>query len=135
MDIRAMCAIGERGQLGHNGTLPWEGDPRPEFTRDVERFFAATRGHVIVAGPRTIASVPDFARVERTFETIRTSDNPSEVVRRYPGRTIFIGGGPDVWSAYASLIRIWDITRLPYDGPADRWFDPKWLVRAGTAIE
>jgi dihydromethanopterin reductase len=22
----------------------------------------------------------------------------------------------------------WDITRLPYDGPADRWFDPRWLL-------
>ena len=22
---------------------------------------------------------------------------------------------------------VWDITRLPYDGPADRWFNPKWL--------
>jgi len=25
----------------------------------------------------------------------------------------------------------WDITRLPYDGPADTWFDPKWLVGRG----
>ena len=22
---------------------------------------------------------------------------------------------------------IWDITRLPYDGEADRYFDPNWL--------
>jgi hypothetical protein len=24
-DIRAMCAIGRRGQLGLNGRMPWEG--------------------------------------------------------------------------------------------------------------
>jgi dihydromethanopterin reductase len=35
-----------------------------------------------------------------------------------------------VWDVYAPLIRHWDITRLPYDGEADRWFDPKWLVAA-----
>ena len=29
--------------------------------------------------------------------------------------------------AYAHLIRHWDVTRLPYDGEADRYFDPNWL--------
>ncbi len=38
-DVRSMCAIGMRGQLGLHGELPWEGDPRPEFRADVERFF------------------------------------------------------------------------------------------------
>ena len=33
-----------------------------------------------------------------------------------------------MWAAYAPYIRHWDITRLPYDGEADRWFDPAWLV-------
>ena len=52
----------------------------------------------------------------------------SEVLARYAGRTVFIGGGPAVWDAYARFIRHWDITRLPYDGDADRWFNPQWLV-------
>ena len=26
-----------------------------------------------------------------------------------------------------------DISRLPYDGDADRWFDPAWLTVAGGA--
>jgi dihydromethanopterin reductase len=38
-----------------------------------------------------------------------------------------VGGGPPVWKAYAHLIRHWDVTRLPYDGEADRYFDPNWL--------
>ena len=29
MDVRAMCAIGRRGQLGLRGRLPWEGAPPP----------------------------------------------------------------------------------------------------------
>ena len=40
-DVRAMCAIGRRGQLGLNGGLPWEGNKGREFVADVARFFDA----------------------------------------------------------------------------------------------
>lgn len=132
-DVRAMCAIGRSGQLGLNGHLPWEGDTRPEFLADVEAFWAATRGHVLVAGARTIRWVPDFAYAERTIVEIHSGDVPEEVISRFPGRVVYIGGGPAVWSAYAHLIRHWDINRLPYDGDADTWFDPKWLTQAKPA--
>jgi dihydromethanopterin reductase len=117
-DIRAMCAIGRRGQLGLNGRMPWEGAKGPEFTADVQRFFELTRGHVIVLGPRT----------DRTVVAIRSTEQPADVIARYPDRVIYIGGGPPVWISYASFIRHWDITRLPYDGAADRWFDPAWII-------
>ena len=52
----------------------------------------------------------------------------SQIVDVSPGRVVFIGGGPPVWDVYARYIEHWDITRLPYDGEADRWFDPAWLV-------
>lgn len=126
-DVRSMCAIGLSGQLGLRGQLPWEGDRRPEFRADVERFFEMTRGHVLLAGPKTVASVPAFAFEERTILAIRSGDDPQAMIDRFPGRVIYIGGGPAVWDAYAPFIRHWDITRLPYDGEADRWFDPAWL--------
>jgi dihydromethanopterin reductase len=62
VDVRVICAIGKQGQLGLNGRLPWEGNPGTEYKADVQRFFALTRGHVVIAGPRTIASFPDRAR-------------------------------------------------------------------------
>lgn len=127
-DVRSICAIGQRGQLGLDGGLPWEGHRGAEYVADVQRFFDITRGHVLVAGPKTIASVPRFAYDDRTIGVIRSSDKPEDVIARYPGRVIFIGGGPPVWDVYAPYIRHWDVTRLPYDGPADRWFDPRWLV-------
>ena len=131
-DVRAMCAIGRTGQLGLNGGLPWEGDKRREFVADVARFFDMTRGHVIMAGPKTTASIPAFARKDRTIVQLRSSDRPENMLARFPDRVIFIGGGPPVWSVYAPFIRHWDITVLPYDGEADRWFDPKW-VTGGSA--
>lgn len=127
-DVRAMCAIGERGQLGLNGHLPWEGDKRPAFLADVARFFDMTRGHVLLAGPRTVAAIPDFARTDRTIVAIRSGDDPQSMIDRFADRAIYIGGGPAVWEVYAPFIVHWDITRLPYDGDADRWFDPTWVI-------
>ena len=125
-----MCAIGQRGQLGLHGRLPWEGNTGPEYVADVQRFFALTRGHVLLAGPRTCRSIPAFAYEDRTIVEIRSSMAPTDVLARFPDRVVYIGGGPAVWTAYADHIRIWDITRLPYDGDADRWFDPAWLCGA-----
>ena len=126
-DIRVICAIGKRGQLGLKGHMPWEGNRGREFREDVERFFEITRGHVILCGPRTAASFPKWALAERTVVAIRSSEAPEEVLARFPGRVVFIGGGPKVWAAYAKFVRHWDVTRLPYDGEADRYFDPAWL--------
>jgi len=61
VEVRAMCAIGLRGQLGLNGRLPWEGNKGWEFQADVARFFDLTSGHVLIAGPRTVASIPPLA--------------------------------------------------------------------------
>ena len=130
-DVRAMCAIGRRGQLGLHGRLPWEGAQGREFVADVERFFEHTRGHVLIAGPATAASIPGFARGDRTIVAIRSSMDPEEVLGRFPGRVVYVGGGPPVWAAYARFIRHWDVNRLPYDGEADRWFDPAWICGSG----
>ncbi len=126
--VRCICAIGASGQLGLHGALPWEGNQGREYIDDVARFFEITRGHVLLAGPKTIGSVPDFAFRDRTIDIIRSHEKPEDVLARYPGRIVFIGGGPAVWDVYAPYIEHWDITKLPYDGPADRWFKPEWLV-------
>lgn len=135
LDVRVMCAIGLRGQLGLNGRLPWEGNKGRQFQEDVARFFEMTRGHVLMAGPKTVASVPDFAFKDRTIVELRSWMEPEEVLSRFAGRVIFIGGGPPVWARYAQYVRHWDVTRLPYDGLADRWFDPAWLTQAPAGPE
>lgn len=131
--VRAMCAIGRRGQLGLKGRLPWEGNKAPEFVADVARFFDVTRGHVIMAGRVTISAFPAFARSDRTLVELHSDMLPEETLARFDGRVVYIGGGPPVWDVYAPFIHHWDITVLPYDGEADRWFNPKWLVGAGAA--
>jgi dihydromethanopterin reductase len=130
--VRVICAIGRSGQMGLEGRLPWEGNQAPEYKADVARFFDITRGHVLAAGPRTIASVPDFARTDRDLFVLRSNMDPEVTLARFAGRIVYIGGGPPVWDAYARFVSHWDITRLPYDGAADRWFDPRWLKAGGT---
>lgn len=132
-DIRVVCAIGLRGQLGLNGHMPWEGAQGPEYHADVARFFDLTRGHVLLAGPVTFRAFPEFARHDRTVIELRSTMEPAKMVEAFPGRTIFICGGPVVWTAYARYVRHWDITRLPYDGEADRWLDPAWLVQNASS--
>ena len=146
-DVRAICAIGQRGQLGLKGRLPWEGSKGGEFIADVALVFEVPRGPVIVAGPTTIASIPPFAYEDRTICEIRSANHPAEVLAWFPDRVIYVGGGPPVWETYAPFIRHWDITRLPYDGEArrwaiarlpydgaaDRWCDPAWLVASEQA--
>jgi dihydromethanopterin reductase len=129
--VRVICAIGRSGQLGLGGRMPWEGNRSPEFVADVARFFDLTRGHVILAGPKTIGSIPAFASVDRELFVLRSSMDPEATLQRFAGRIVFIGGGPPIWDAYAPYVTHWDVTRLPYDGPADRWFDPAWLTRGG----
>jgi len=131
-DVRVICAIGRSGQLGLDGGMPWEGRPERVYTEDVERFFEITRGHVLIAGPKTVASFPDFARKDRTIVEIRSSDDPQTVLESFGERVVYIGGGPAVWDVYARHVRHWDINTLPYDGAADTWFDPAWLLAGGT---
>ncbi|WOJ88287.1 dihydrofolate reductase [Methylocapsa polymorpha] len=126
-EVRVICAIGKHGQLGLNGRLPWEGNPAAPYKADVQRFFDLTKGHVIVAGPRTFRSFPDWARRDRVVTEIHATDSPRMVIEKYSDRVVFVGGGPLVWKAYAPFISHWDVTRLPYDGEADRYFDPIWL--------
>ena len=74
-DIRSMCAIGQRGQLGLNGHLPWEGNPDKEYREDVARFFEMTKGHVLIAGPKTIGAVPKEMHDQMTLRIIRSSED------------------------------------------------------------
>src|ERR1700722_8666650 len=104
-DVRAVIAIGLRGQFGLRGRLPWEGNRGRKYVADVERFFELTRGHVVIMGQRTFTSVPDFAFKNRDILEIHASDRPEEVLARFPSGVVFIGGGPTVYAAYAPFIR------------------------------
>src|SRR5688500_9252619 len=108
-DVRVICAIGRRGQLGLRGGLPWEGERGPEYKEDVRRFCALTRGHVLLVGPRTSASIPAAECGARTIVEIRSTAAGGEVIARVRDRVLCVGGGRPVWAPYGALIRHWDV--------------------------
>ena len=88
---------------------------------------------MLLAGPTTARAVPDYERRHMTVVELRSHMDPEATLAQFAGRVVYIGGGPPVWDIYAKYIRHWDITRLPYDGEADRWFNPAWLVANGKS--
>ena len=115
-DVRVICAIGKRGQLGLKGKLPWEGNRGAEYKADVERFFALTRGHVLIAGPKTIGSFPPWAFAQMTLAEIHIADEPREVLARYRGRVVFNRG-----TAKNSQIRWITLSRGAIRAHVERW--------------
>ena len=95
--VRSICAIGQRGQLGLDGRLPWEGAHGREYVTDVERFFEITVGHVLLAGPRTIGSLPEFARASRTATVIRSGEAFNVTRRMRIQRTFAFVKAADGW--------------------------------------
>ena len=65
-EVRCICAIGRAANSASTAACPGRPAERA-YVEDVERFSRLTRGHVVIAGPATINSVPDWARADRTF--------------------------------------------------------------------
>ena len=64
----------------------------------------------MIAGPRTIASFPDWARSERTLVEIHAADEPDAILKSYCDRVVYVGGGPPVWSIPAPKAVLHDVT-------------------------
>jgi len=95
---------------------------------DVARFFDMTRGHVLMAGPRTIGAVPQFARADRTLVTLRSGDDPQAMLDRFPGRVVYIGVVRRCGTSTPASSATGTSLGCRTTGPADRWFDPRWLL-------
>lgn len=116
-DVRAICAIGQRGQIGLNGELPWEGNPGPRVRCRCRTLLRGdARPRHARRGPHHLHPAPLHAiRPHAMRRAVHRSPR-----RRSPFLrpcAIYVAGGPAVWEAYAGFIRHWDINRLPYDGP------------------
>ena len=119
--VRSMCAIGRRGQLGLHGRMPWEGNRGEEYVADVQRFWRsnARPRHPGGSDHRPLDTPlcprrPDHRRAALRRDARGGAEPPSRpggLDRRRPAGL----------AAWARLIQHWDITRLPYDGEADRW--------------
>lgn len=117
----AIAAIGARGQLGLNGHLPWRDKADLAWFRDM------TYGHVVVCGYNTLRQLPPLPG--RTFiagEFI-TPEELRVYVRNAP-QHVYLIGGAKTFDKFACVVDRWYVNKINYDGPADAWFKPMWLV-------
>ena len=125
MKINLIAAVGKRGQLGLDGTLPWR-DPE-----DLDWFRSITNYGLIVVGRNTYESVahlqgslgrfvivPDRGTTRE--DLVRTADDLNCL-------SVWIAGGAKVFKSFAPVVDRFYISRVDYDGPADVWMpDRTW---------
>ena len=118
----AIAAIGVRGQLGLNGRLPWHDK------RDLAWFREMTYGHAVIVGHNTLRQLPPLpGRVILSAEQFATPEDLRDYVRG-AGEHIYLIGGAKTFNKFASVVDGWYVSKINYDGPADSWFNPMWLV-------
>ncbi|ASU00421.1 dihydrofolate reductase [Aeromonas phage AS-yj] len=86
--ISLVFAVGEQGQFGHCGTMPW-----PHIREDMQKFKDVTSKKVLIMGRGTFESLPSKLK-DRMH--IVLSSNPDSVTKS--------GEGPDVISDDMGLI-------------------------------
>ncbi|WP_164712221.1 dihydrofolate reductase [Methylobacterium currus] len=123
-DITLIAAIGQQGQLGLRGELPWKSNWGHAYRADLWRFRETTTGGVLIAGYRTIQGLwgldgtHDRDLVE---DDLRWSPDEiaARIAKRWPERPVFVIGGAKTYRRWLDTVTAFDVTRLPYDGEAD----------------
>lgn len=121
--ITLIAAIGQRGQLGLRGELPWASNFGHAYREDLRRFREVTTGGLVIVGHRTW---PNVKHLDDTYGRVFVADD----LRRHPvelteaaarrfHRSIFIAGGAKTYARWLRHITDFDVTLLPYDGEAD----------------
>lgn len=115
MIVNAIVAIGNQGQVGFMGKLPWH-DPA-----DLKWFKDLTMDCVCVAGHNTYKTLPKLdGRVVLEDDLNQT---PEEFLASLNITEIWIIGGPKTYERYKHLIDRWHVAKIDYDGDADTYFD------------
>jgi dihydromethanopterin reductase len=113
--LTAIVAIGNQGQIGLNGELPWHD------SSDLKWFRNMTMGKTLIVGTKTAETLPPLTGRN---VVIWNRENLSEVLRM----DAIIIGGAKTYELFAPHISRWHVGRIDYDGPADAWFDPMWMI-------
>lgn len=108
----AIAVIGQRGQLMPPADTPW--------------FREMTWGKVVIADYDELPHMP--GRYPCTDGRFPTPEMLREYVRHTATENIFLIGGAETFDKFAGVVDRWYIDKTGYDGPADSWFNPMWLV-------
>lgn len=125
--VHLIAAVGQRGQLGLGGRLPWR-DPE-----DLRWFQQMTTGGIVVMGGRTYDAVaPRLQTHGRFLFRFGHGVKPAAALRSLSNfcddvdRVIWIAGGAQTYRAFLPFVRRSFLTHIDYDGEADVFMPPLW---------
>jgi dihydrofolate reductase len=113
--IGMIAAVGNSGQMGFRGSLPWGRD-----AADLKWFKQTTSGCYLIVGFNTYPSVAHLqGTADRVFSVDRKGMVIEDHIKRAEERDIFVIGGAKTYRKYYNFISRFLIGRIDYDGPAD----------------
>ena len=130
--IKAILAVGENGEIGQNGDMPWgRGLPK-----DLEYFKEHTLDQTVVMGKKTFESLPCFlpSRVSavlttKDFPTMESESLDAYIYKIREDEVVCQGdwliGGASIYEQFWHYVNEVHITRVKASFPeADTFFEP-----------
>lgn len=123
MKINLIAAIGNNGQLGLNGQLPW-----PRNGDDLRWFKKMTTGSFMLAGRHTYDSIVGKIELKESRRTLACAfhgQTPSylrEQADALGHEEVFIIGGAKIYERWIPYVDRFYIAHINYNGPADTYF-------------
>lgn len=116
-----IAAVGNNGQLGLDGKLPWHDK------EDLAFFRRMTLGKTVIVGTRTYEEVKHL-NADRTVIPHPRSITVPQMIDRYTGLVdeLFIAGGATTYMRWLPHVRHCLITKINYTGPADTLMPSLW---------
>ena len=130
--INLIAAVGEHGEIGYQGRIPWLNDPAiVNVTKaDLGWFAKQTDGGVLVVGSATYREMLTMGFKPGTRDVWRWNGSyPArvfldEIERQFPERDVWIAGGARTYAAFMPFVQRFYISRIPWTGQADRFMPP-----------
>lgn len=129
MIISMTVAVGVNGQIGLNNNLPWHN------SEDLKLFKKRTTGHHVLMGRKTFESLPKPLPNRTHLVISRNPEYQKEGAITFPSveeaiafakakeeEELFIIGGASIYEATFHLADRIFLSRIDYDGEADRYF-------------
>ena len=137
--VHLIAAVGQSGQLGLRGKVPWHGDPKyaDATARNNAEFLRLTEGGILILGSVTARGLfgnePPGRQIliwHRQMVNIRSGDLLGtaallkDLRAKHPHRNIWICGGEMIYQLFMPYVDWHHIAAMPYDGAADTWMPP-----------
>lgn len=130
--INLIAAVGINGEIGYRGKIPWLDDPNivNQVKADLGWFAKQTEGGILVVGAATYREMMTlgFQPGSRDVWSWNGVEPPrvfiAQIEDQFPDRDIWICGGAHTYKAFMPYVQRHYISRIPWEGRADRHFPP-----------